>query len=160
DHAPPGRAVARAGAGRRVTATRPATLRDLRRGQIVAAARAIVAEQGIEALTIGALEERLGFTRGVITYHFSAKDQIVRAALASAVGEIAASTLLAVEARATPEQRIRAVIRANVRGFVDRVEAARVLFSFWSRLSSDRRARAVNAELYETYRRRTRRLLD
>ena len=31
----------------------------------------LVAEQGLDALTFGALEDRLAFTRGVITYHFA-----------------------------------------------------------------------------------------
>src|SRR5205814_9753674 len=53
------------------------SLRDLRRAQIVAAAREIVAGDGLESLTIGALEKRLGFSRGVITYHFRDKDEIV-----------------------------------------------------------------------------------
>ena len=59
----------------------PETVRDLRRAQIIAAARAIVCRDGLDALTIGALEQKLAFTRGVITYHFAGKDDIVRALL-------------------------------------------------------------------------------
>jgi len=113
------------------------TVRDFRRGQIVAAARRIVAEQGLDALTFGALEERLAFTRGVVTYHFASKDDLVRAVFASAIAEIDAAVIAQVEASASIEDKLRAILRANVRGFIERAEAGRVLLSFWGRLSSD-----------------------
>jgi AcrR family transcriptional regulator len=137
----------------------PESVRDYRRGQIVAAARRIVAEQGLDALTFGALEDRLAFTRGVITYHFASKDEIVRAVFASAIEEIDAAVKSEVSASGTIEEKIRAILRANVRGFVDRAEAGRVLLSFWGRLSSDPEARRLNAELYVRYRSRSGKLL-
>ena len=136
------------------------TVRDLRRSQIIAAARALVAERGIEALTFAALEGRLGFTRGVITYHFRDKDEIERAVLESAVVDIDEALRTALGASASYEERLRTIVRANVRGFVDRPEAGRVLLSFWARLSSDARIRALNAELYVKYRRGTQKLLE
>src|SRR5688572_18339107 len=126
----------------------PRTVRDLRRGQIIAAARAVVAEGGLEALTIAALEERLGFTRGVITYHFRDKDEIVDAVLASAVAEIDAATLAEVGASQDFEAKVEAVIRTKVRGFLERVEATRILVAFWGRIHQDPRARNANAQLY------------
>lgn len=131
----------------------PDTVRDLRRGQIVAAARRLVAEQGLDALTFGALEDRLAFTRGVITYHFANKDEIVRAVLASAIDEIDAGVRAQVDAGATAADKVRAMLGATVRGFVDRAEAGRVLMSFWGRLPSDPQVRQLNAELYARYRR-------
>jgi AcrR family transcriptional regulator len=61
----------------------PETLRDLRRG--------------LEALTISALEGRLAFSRGVITYHFADKIRIVLASYVRgfAVVEEAAAMALA-----------------------------------------------------------------
>ena len=137
----------------------PETVRDFRRGQIVAAARRIVAEQGLDALTFGALEDRLSFTRGVITYHFASKDEIVRAVFASAIEEIDAAVGAEVAASASIEEKVRAVLRANVRGFVDRAEAGKVLLSFWGRLSSDAEVRRLNAELYARYRAQCAKLL-
>jgi AcrR family transcriptional regulator len=136
------------------------SLRDLRRAEIVAAAREIVAGNGLEALTIGALEKRLGFTRGVITYHFRDKDEIVEAVLASALKEIDAATHAEVAAGATPVDKIRAVLRANVHGFLEHREAGVILLSFWGRLGSDPRARKANARLYDVYRERTLSVLD
>lgn len=135
------------------------TVRDFRRAQIIAAARRIVAEQGLEALTFGALEDQLSFTRGVITYHFASKDEIVRAVCVSAIEEIDAAVQSEVEAGATIDEKVHAVLRANVRGFVDRAEAGRVILSFWGRHSADPEARRLNAELYARYRARSTKLL-
>jgi AcrR family transcriptional regulator len=125
----------------------------------VAAARQIVAEQGLSALTFNTLEERLSFTRGVVTYHFKSKDEIVKAVFSSAVDDIDATVKAKVAAGATLAEKIRAIIQGNVRGFVDRPEAGRILLSFWGRLSGDEEARRLNAELYIRYRGRCARLL-
>ena len=135
--ATPGRGVKRTAAQR--------SLRDLRRGQIVAVARALVAEGGPEGLTIGALEERLDFTRGVITYHFADRDEIVDAVLASAAAEIDAATRSGVRGSATVDERVRAVLESNVRGYLEHREAGQILLSFWGRpAGAGRRARAAS----------------
>jgi AcrR family transcriptional regulator len=137
----------------------PDDLRSLRRNQIVSAARAIVARGGLEALTFAELEQQLGYTRGVVTYHFKNKDEIVDALLASAVDEIDAATRAEIAAAHTRGERAGAVVRAVVRGFLTRVEAMRVLVAFWGRLHSDSRIRAANARLYARYRRDAEQLL-
>jgi TetR/AcrR family transcriptional regulator len=131
----------------------PETLRELRRGQIVAVARKIVADEGLEALTIGSLEARLAFSRGVITYHFQNKDDIVHAVLESAIEEINAGTDAQLGQNLSAEERVRTTLRMYVRGFLEHVEATRILLSFWGRISSDKRARKANATLYAAYRR-------
>ena len=137
----------------------PDGVRLLRRTQIIAAARAIVARDGLEALTIAALEDALGYSRGVITYHFANKDEIVDEVLRSAIDEIDEATRAEVKAATTTAERVRAVIGAVVRGFVARVEATRILVSFWGRLHADARIRAANAKLYQRYREQTAELL-
>jgi AcrR family transcriptional regulator len=131
------------------------SLRDLRRKQIVAAARALVATRGLDALTMSALEKSLKFSRGVITYHFRDKDEIVAAVLESALHEIDASTQAMVDAGATPVEKVRAVLAANLRGFLSKREAGLILLSFWGRIGSDPQVRKANARLYATYRKRT-----
>lgn len=133
----------------------PDDLRSLRRGQIIAAARSIVARDGLDALTIAGLEEQLGYSRGVITYHFKNKDEIVEALLAHALDEIDQATRSAVAAATTTVERAHAVIGAVVRGFLGHAEAVRIMIAFWGRLHSDKRIRAANAALYARYRRQT-----
>jgi AcrR family transcriptional regulator len=137
----------------------PDSVREQRRSEILTAARRLVAEQGLEALTIGALEDQVSFTRGVITYHFANKDEIVQAVFTSAIDEIDAAVRREVEGGLGVEDKVRAVLRGNVRGFVDSAVAGRVLLSFWGRLSADPVVRKLNADLYAKYRRRAAKLL-
>ncbi len=130
----------------------PETLRELRRGQIVAVARKIVADEGLEALTIGSLEARLAFSRGVITYHFQNKDDIVHAVLESAIEEINAGIDAQLGTNLGHDEKLRTMLKMYVRGFLEHVEATRILLSFWGRISSDKRARKANANLYAAYR--------
>lgn len=127
-------------------------LRDRRRAEIIAAARRLVAEGGHGALTIGALERELAFTRGVITYHFDNKDEIVLALLDDAIAEIDRATALSVQAEVHAADKLRAAVRGMVRGFLAIEEAGRVLLSFWSRLKEDPRAAEKNAALYARWR--------
>lgn len=129
-------------------------VRELRRAQIVAAARGVVARDGLEALTFSALEAEVDFTRGVITYHFKGKDAIVAAVLQSALDEIDGATLAAVEAQGTPGDRLGAAVRATIAGYIENLEAGRILLAFWARIQSDPGARDLNTALYRTYRSR------
>lgn len=51
----------------------------LRRDQIVDAAEAIIAGQGIHRLSLGNIEERAGMSRGQLTYYFPTKESILLA---------------------------------------------------------------------------------
>ena len=128
------------------------TVRELRRSQIVAAARTLVAEGGLESLTIGARESRLVFTRGVITYHFKDKDEIVLAVLDSVLAEIDSVTQAEASALSSFDDKVRAVIGAMTRGFLDHAEARTVLVSFWARIPSDKVVAERHAALFGTWR--------
>ncbi len=54
-------------------------LRTTRRRQIVEAAVAVIAEQGIEHLSLSEIEKRTGMRRGQLTYYFKAKEEILLA---------------------------------------------------------------------------------
>ncbi len=136
------------------------SLRGLRRSQIISAARGLVAAQGLDGLTISALEKSLGFSRGVLTYHFRDKDEIVAALLESALLEIDAATQAEVDKSQTPAEKVRAVLRANLRGFLEHREAGLILLSFWGRLGADPKVRKANAALYARYRERTANVLQ
>ena len=127
-------------------------LRTLRRQQILTVARTLVAESGLSALTIGAIESRVDFTRGVITYHFKNKDEILMAVLRSAIEEIDTVTFARVAERDGLEEKLVAVVEGMVDGFISRAEANRILVAFWGQMDADPRARQVNAELYSRYR--------
>ena len=127
-------------------------LRALRRSQILLAARAIVSRDGLEALTFSSLEEQLGYSRGVITYHFADKEELVEELLFAAVAEIDADTSVALSRSSTLDEKVRAVLASKARGFLEKEEASRVLLSFWGRAGRDARARKVHGQLFARYR--------
>jgi|MDTC01.1.fsa_nt_gb AcrR family transcriptional regulator len=128
------------------------TVRDLRRGQILRVAKSLVAEKGLTALTFAALEKRLHFSRGVITYHFRNKEELVDALLESAIEEIDGAIFNAVAAQGSIEEKFKAVMRTTVTGFLAHREAALILFSFWGQISSNDHLAKLNARLYQNYR--------
>jgi AcrR family transcriptional regulator len=144
-----------------ITEAHPPTRRHvLRKAQIIAAARSLVSERGLDGLTIAALEERLEFSRGVITYHFANKDEITMAVLQNAVDEINAATESNVRAQMSFEQKLRAIIGTTVQGFLEHRDACIVLVNFWSRIPTDPAVAEVNARLYASYRDQTASLIQ
>jgi AcrR family transcriptional regulator len=106
-------------------------IRDTRRHQIIIAARHLVAEKGLEALTFGALEKELSFTRGVITWHFKDKLEIVCAVLDSAIAEMDEEMFTHASNGTFPE-KVHNVIANKVNGFLEHGEARQILVAFWS----------------------------
>ena len=134
-------------------------LRDLRREQIIGAARSLVSNGGLEALTISKLEDQLDFSRGVITYHFKGKDEIVMAVLHSALDDIVEGASNRVQKRITVEEKIHAILTGMIQGFIEETEAAQIMVSFWSRIPKDDQVTDMNAKLYDSYRSQVARVL-
>src|SRR5947207_12585397 len=51
----------------------------IRREQIVEAAVAVIAEQGLQNLSLSEIEKKAGMSRGQLTYYFPAKEDILLA---------------------------------------------------------------------------------
>jgi len=130
------------------------------RDEIIGESRALVAHGGLQALTIGALERRLSYTRGAITHHFASKDAIVEAVLGSALAEIDAATETSVLAGESFEEKLEAVLRTKIEGFVNNPEATAVLLAFWGGIHADPRAAERNSLLFSRYRRQAESLIE
>lgn len=57
----------------------------MRREQIIAAVRRIITTAGLEALTIARIAAEANVSRGVVTYHFDDKEEIIHATLRAAM---------------------------------------------------------------------------
>jgi AcrR family transcriptional regulator len=93
-----------------------AALRDLtslRRGQVVAAAAAVIAERGVQGLSLSAVERRAGMSRGQLTYYFPTKEDILLAVFDHTVDLMRQRAGQCPEAHgsATPAERIAGVFR-------------------------------------------------
>ena len=78
----------RATSGTRGAAGRTVKAPDERRGEILAAARALFAERGINKTSISDVAARVGVTRGLVYHYFADKDSLVDAVLTEYIDEI------------------------------------------------------------------------
>lgn len=112
-------------------ATRPTPNQDDKRAQIVAAARAVLARDGLAACTARAVADASPLTKSAIHYYFQDVDEIVDAAVAAHVDALLDTLRGVASSDADPESRFRAVIAAYLRTFADMPHAAFLWFEYW-----------------------------
>jgi len=85
-----------------------------RRAQIVAAAVDTLAELGYAQTSLARIAERIGVSKGVISYHFASKEELLQAVFADVLARAGQYVRPRVEAESTARGRLRAVIESNV----------------------------------------------
>jgi TetR/AcrR family fatty acid metabolism transcriptional regulator len=86
-----------------------------RRDQLVHDMIEVIAEAGFARASVGELARRAGVSKGVVTYHFAAKDDLIRAVIADVIASMAEylePRLLAAEPARFPERFIAAYLTA------------------------------------------------
>ena len=81
------------------------------RGRLLAAARAAIAEHGIEGASVDAIAERAGRTSGSLYGQFGSKDALIVALLDESKDVVARSMLADIEAATTLDERLVALWR-------------------------------------------------
>jgi AcrR family transcriptional regulator len=85
-----------------------------RRQQIVSAAIDVLYEGGFAAASIGAIAERIGVSKGVLTYHFTGKGELLREVIAEVLTEATAYMRPRIEAAASSTEALRAYVTSNL----------------------------------------------
>jgi AcrR family transcriptional regulator len=85
-----------------------------RRAQIVAAAVGTIAELGYAQASLARIAERIGVSKGVISYHFARKEDLVREVVTDVLAKAAAYMRPRLEAESTQAGRLRAAIESNI----------------------------------------------
>ncbi|MGW5151804.1 TetR/AcrR family transcriptional regulator [Rhodococcus koreensis] len=101
---------------------------DVRRGQLIDAARAITAHHGVAALTIRGVAEAAGVSLGVVHYHFEDKEELLTEMGQSLILEVSEAMRMAfgqlvgpVPLRGVPG--LRELLGAGIRGLWPIIEA-------------------------------------
>jgi len=81
-----------------------------KRQRLIAAAREVIHEQGVEKTTIADIAQSADVPVGNVYYYFKTKDQLVAAAIESRVGDVRA-LLETLESGRSPQARLKALIR-------------------------------------------------
>ena len=115
---------------------RPETLGGrARREQIERAAANVLADVGYAAATVAQIAQRAGVSKGVITYHFASKDEILRRVALRLFQECAAHVAVCTAAAATPVARLR----ARITGELDFFSSRRVEFRAMTEVMANHR---------------------
>lgn len=88
--------------------------RERRHDQIVAAAEGLLAEQGVEALTAGAVARRAGIARNSLYRYFGSMDDLVELVVTSEFPRWQAAVRSAVSAETDPRERAVAYVKSNI----------------------------------------------
>ena len=85
-----------------------------RLSQLIDAAEAILAEQGVHALTAGAVAARVGLARNSIYRYFDSIDELIELVVTREYPTWMATVRAAVDAAPTPAARVVAYVRSNL----------------------------------------------
>lgn len=91
-----------------------------RRRQLVQATIDLIADHGIEALTLAAIADRVGISHRLVAYYYAQLDSLVLEAHQVAAERYYWERLRALDESATPEQRLVQLIRSGLPGQRDR----------------------------------------
>ncbi len=84
-----------------------------RRAQLVAAAIAVIAENGYPAASVAKIAEHVGIAKSVALYHFRSKDELVAAVTTTVFAAAAGYIVPAIAAAETAADKLAAYIRSN-----------------------------------------------
>ena len=85
-----------------------------RRAQIVDAAIDTIAEVGYARASLGRIAERAGISRGLISYHFAGKEELISEIVRAVIDQSRAYMLPRITAEATGPGTLRAYIESNL----------------------------------------------
>jgi TetR/AcrR family fatty acid metabolism transcriptional regulator len=100
--------MARAATGRK------SFIEQARREQIVTAAIDVLYESGFAAASLGAIAERIGVSKGVLSYHFASKGELLREVVADVLDEASQYMLPRIEAASSYMDALRIYVTSNL----------------------------------------------
>jgi len=112
-----------------------------RREQIERSAAEVLAEVGYAGASVARIAQRAGVSKGVITYHFASKDEILRRVALRLFQECADHIAVHTSGTMTPAERLRAGISAELDFFSSRRVEFRAMAEVMSNLRDTRFAR-------------------
>ncbi len=93
--------------------------------KVLDAATALIAQHGSRALTLAAVGEAAGYSRGIVSHHFGSRENLLRALVQDA------QTFTLPEQGASAAEWLAALVRAYLRNVTSRRPAARAFLQMW-----------------------------
>ena len=98
------------------------------RREILDAARRLLREEGIEAVTLASVASQLGMTKPALYHYFPTKDALVGSLVTSLLNEEIEALIEAVEAEDDVARILGTLIRAFYRHYIRRLDAFRLVY--------------------------------
>jgi AcrR family transcriptional regulator len=89
-------------------------IEEARRAQLVETAIEVIAEVGYTDRSLARIAQRAGISRGLISYHFAGKDELIAQVLLTVFADVAEFMRSRVEAEPTAADQLRAYIQSNL----------------------------------------------
>ena len=93
--------------------------------KVLAAATALIAQHGSRALTLAAVGEAAGYSRGIVSHHFGSRENLLRAVMGDA------RTFTLPELRASAADWLAETVRAYLTNVTSRRPSARAFLQMW-----------------------------
>ncbi|MEJ2870710.1 TetR family transcriptional regulator [Actinomycetospora sp. OC33-EN08] len=108
-----------------------------RRSQIIDATVAVIAEDGLQQASLARIAARAGISKGVISYHFTGKDELIREVVTAVYTEAAEGARPDVEDAASHAERLAAYLRGNLSFLARNPQRVRALIDIFSTFRGD-----------------------
>jgi len=107
---------------------RVARKRKAARREILAAAEHILADGGVDAVTLAAVAERVGMTKPALYHYFPSKEALERALITTLLDDEIEALIAKVEATENEDRLLGSLIRAFYSHYIDRLDAFRTVY--------------------------------
>jgi AcrR family transcriptional regulator len=126
---------------------RPSFIEEKRRSQIVDIAIQTIATQGFSQASLAEIAKKAGISKGVISYHFDGKEELVEEILRSLLRKPADFIKERVSLAASAVEKLRAYVEANFEFMKMNRVGYVALVDLWGQRDSGRNS--LNADAYE-----------
>ena len=121
----------------------------IRKDEVMRVATKLVARKGWQNTTLADIAREAGVSLGVITYHFSSKDEIIRGVMERYVGENLTQLYQSVQEYDDPVEKLKNLLRLTLRETKRDKEIYYVHFDYWAKISWNEEIREINAQFYD-----------
>lgn len=122
-----------------------------RRTQVAAAARAVIARDGLEGASVRRVAAEAGSSTTVVTHYFADKDALLLAAVEDAYAAVAARALAKAESGLTGLPGLRMILLEALPLDAERRAEARVWIAFWAAATIREELRPVQTKGYRIW---------
>jgi AcrR family transcriptional regulator len=128
---------------------KPSFIEEARRRQIVETAIQTIASQGFSQTSLAEIAREAGISKGVISYHFAGKEELVEEILRSLLRQPAEFIKERVGQHETALDQLRAYIEANFEFMESHRDNYVALVDLWGRRGNSEKENSFNADAYE-----------